>query len=135
MKKILTLLIFALLCGGVFAQDSEVPEFLQKLKSLKGVSDIEILQSNVFKEKYVIYFTQNIDHKNPQKGTFKQRVIVGFRGFDCPTVLVTEGYAILVYHILFHFLNIPFLYHILQLLKSHFLYFYLQKNHHIFLFD
>ena len=51
MKKILTLLIFALLCGGVFAQDSEVPEFLQKLKSLKGVSDIEILQSNVFKEK------------------------------------------------------------------------------------
>ena len=93
MKKILTLLILTLLCGGVFAQDSEVPEFLQKLKGLKGVSDIEILQSNVFKEKYVIYFTQNIDHKNPQKGTFKQRVIVGFRGFDCPTVLVTEGYA------------------------------------------
>jgi hypothetical protein len=88
MKKILTLLILTLLCVGVFAQDSE---FLQKLKGLKGVSDVEVLQSNVFKEKYVIYFTQNIDHKNPQKGTFKQRVIVGFRGFDSPTVLVTEG--------------------------------------------
>lgn len=85
-------MILSVLCGSVCAQD-EKSDFLQKLSALKGVSDIEKLNSNVYKEKYVLYFSQNLDPKDPSKGSFKQRVIVGFRGFDCPTVLETEGYS------------------------------------------
>lgn len=46
-----------------------------------------------FKEKYSMCITQLIDHKDPSKGTFKQRVIVGLAGFDRPSELVTEGYT------------------------------------------
>jgi hypothetical protein len=36
---------------------------------------------------------QPLDHKNPAVGHFRQRVFVGHRGFDRPTVLETEGYG------------------------------------------
>ena len=35
---------------------------------------------------------QPIDHHNPEKGTFKQRVWLSYRSSDAPVVLVTEGY-------------------------------------------
>mgnify|MGYP000140501088 CR=1 FL=1 len=44
-------------------------------------------------EKYVTYFTQPLDHRHPEKGSFRQRVIVSHVGFDRPTVIVTEGYG------------------------------------------
>ena len=39
------------------------------------------------------YFTQPLDHRHPEKGSFRQRVIVSHIGFDRPTVIVTEGYG------------------------------------------
>ena len=39
------------------------------------------------------YFTQPLDHRHPEKGSFRQRVIVSHVGFDRPTVIVTEGYG------------------------------------------
>ena len=63
------------------------------LQSLSGVQKTEILESDHFTEKYALYVQQPIDHKQPDLGTFTQRVFVMHAGFDRPTVMVTEGYG------------------------------------------
>lgn len=72
------------------AQDSD---FYKQLAALPGVSDITVLSSRFYKEKYQLFITQEVDHGNPAAGKFKQRVIVGLKGLDRPTVMVTEGYS------------------------------------------
>ena len=64
-----------------------------RLEKLKGVEKIEVLASDNYAEKYVVYIEQALNHKNPSGGTFKQRVVVNHIGFDRPTVIVTEGYG------------------------------------------
>lgn len=91
MKKIILSLIICLLAFYVNAQ--EKTEFLTKVSELKGISKIEKLESKNYKEKYVMYIQQNVDGTTSEKGVFNQRIIVNFRGFDRPTVLVTEGYT------------------------------------------
>ena len=78
------------LCIAGTAQDSD---FYKQLAALPGVSDIMVLNSRNYKEKYQLFITQQLDRDNPAAGTFKQRVIVGLRGTDRPTVIVTEGYS------------------------------------------
>ena len=56
------------------------------------MSDVETLKSTHFPEKYVFFIKQQLDAKDASKGSFEQRVILCHRGFDRPTVLVTEGY-------------------------------------------
>lgn len=41
---------------------------------------------------YSMFIEQPIDHNQPDGDTFQQRVSILFRGFDRPTILVTEGY-------------------------------------------
>lgn len=43
---------------------------------------------------FVLSFTQYVDHRDPQAGTFEQRLTVLHRGFDRPTVLHTTGYQV-----------------------------------------
>lgn len=57
------------------------------------VSDIRPIQSNEFTEKYQFFITQPLDHAHPEKGSFRQRVILSHVGFDRPTLLITEGYG------------------------------------------
>ena len=45
-----------------------------------------------YKEQYSMSFRQNLNHDVPDGETFGQRVCILFRGFDRPTILVTEGY-------------------------------------------
>ncbi len=67
----------------------------QQIGTISGVERMEIAESMHFhiKSKYLFYITQPIDHKHPEKGTFRQRVFVGFAGYERPTVLITEGYT------------------------------------------
>ncbi|MBO7462910.1 MAG: aminopeptidase, partial [Bacteroidales bacterium] len=90
MKKLYLIVLMLAISVSAMAQDSD---FFKKLAALPGVSDITALNSRNFKEKYQLFITQPIDHKNPAAGTFKQRVIVGLKGTDRPTVMVTEGYS------------------------------------------
>lgn len=53
----------------------------------KSVSGIKLLDTSRFPEKYVMYLTQPLDHRHPEKGSFRQRVIVGHVGYDRPTVM------------------------------------------------
>ncbi|MCR5129857.1 MAG: aminopeptidase [Prevotella sp.] len=82
------LLLLAMICLSASAQDSLLP----RLQALQGVSDVKALESDVYKEKYVMKVCQMVVPGEPQKGMFRQRVIVCHVGFDRPTILVTEGY-------------------------------------------
>ena len=64
-----------------------------KLGRISAITETRPLESTRFSEKYVTYFTQPLDHRRPEKGSFRQRVIVSHVGFDRPTVIVTEGYG------------------------------------------
>lgn len=66
--------------------------FMKTLCQLEGVSEVKTLKTSCFSEKYVLKIRQNVDGDTDEKGTFNERLIVGFRGYDRPTVLVTEGY-------------------------------------------
>lgn len=66
--------------------------FMKKVCQLEGISDVKPIESTCFKEKYVMKIKQNVDGESPANGTFGERLIVGYRGEDRPTVIVTEGY-------------------------------------------
>ena len=85
------LLLFALLSASVSSFAQTVRE--QKISAISAIKEIRPLETSEFSEKYVTYFTQPLDHRHPEKGSFRQRVIVSHAGFDRPTVIVTEGYG------------------------------------------
>ena len=66
---------------------------LEKVENIALVDRVKPLETTEFAEKYVVYFSQPLDHRHPKKGSFRQRVIVAHVGFDRPTVIVTEGYG------------------------------------------
>lgn len=91
MKKILTsLFLFALTLTLNAQQDTTA--FMRQLIGLEGVSGVTPLTSQFYQEKYVLKLRQNVDGADDSHGTFGQRLIVGLKGLDRPTVMVTEGY-------------------------------------------
>ena len=85
------LLLFVLLSASASSLAQTVLE--QKISAISAIKEIRPLETSDFSEKYVTYFTQPLDHRHPEKGSFRQRVIVSHVGFDRPTVIVTEGYG------------------------------------------
>ena len=85
------LLLFTFLLASVSL--SAQTGLQQKLSEISAITEAQPLESTEFSEKYVTYFTQPLDHRHPEKGSFRQRVIVAHAGFDRPTVIITEGYG------------------------------------------
>ena len=85
----------ALLLFFVVPAFAQLPQKLAQFSNVSGIQELKISDrmENPFKEKYVMFFEQPIDHSNPSKGTFKQRVIVAVADYDAPTVIITEGYG------------------------------------------
>ncbi|MBR3712969.1 MAG: aminopeptidase, partial [Bacteroidales bacterium] len=90
MKRLYIWFLLMAVCIAATAQESD---FYKQLAALPGVSDITTLSSRNYKEKYQLFITQQLVPGNPAAGTFKQRVFVGLKGIDRPTVIVTEGYS------------------------------------------
>ncbi|MBE6334073.1 MAG: aminopeptidase [Bacteroidales bacterium] len=63
-----------------------------RLSKMPNISKIRKIETPRFAEKYEVFIEQELDQVNKNAGKFLQRVIVCHRGFDRPTVLVTEGY-------------------------------------------
>lgn len=67
------------------------------LKAHPNVVSIKSTYPGDIKDKYTqlyrLFYKQLIDHNDPSKGTFNQKVEIGYRAYDAPTVLVTEGYS------------------------------------------
>ena len=85
------LLLFVLLSASTSSFARTALE--QKISTISAIKEVRPLETSEFSEKYVTYFTQPLDHRHPEKGSFRQRVIVAHVGFDRPTVIVTEGYG------------------------------------------
>ena len=93
MKKIfLPLLICA--CFQVQAQSQTLIDRLeQRLYELPDVSFKALEAPRGAKAAYELRIRQPIDHTNPEKGYFHQRVYLTHVGYKQPMVMVTEGYA------------------------------------------
>lgn len=91
MKKTLFLLVFFI--GFVsFVQAESIKQDLEKLSKEYNFT-IKVLPSgSEFEERFLLWVVQDLDHKNPDGKTFKQRVFISHKNINNPVVLVTEGY-------------------------------------------
>lgn len=91
MKKLfctLVAMVAVATCVSVHATD-----LTDRLNALSAVSGVKMLKSTDGLEKLVCFVNQQLDWKDEAEGSFAQRVIIKHRGFDRPTVMVTEGYG------------------------------------------
>ena len=90
MQKIFFLILFT---ASLFASEKKETQLYKWLNAITDVEIESLEPDSVFFEKYIIMFTQPLDHKNPDAGKFKQRIFVSHISVNRPTVLITEGYA------------------------------------------
>ncbi len=92
MRRLHLSIAFLCLASWLSAQtDSTL--FMKQLCALDCVSEVQPLETTCFREKYVLKMEQQVDWKTSAKGTFGERIFVGMKGLDKPTVIVTEGYS------------------------------------------
>lgn len=92
MRRLHLSIAFLCLASWLSAQtDSTL--FMKQLCALDCVSEVQPLETTCFKEKYVLKMEQQVDWRTSAKGTFGERIFVGMKGLDKPTVIVTEGYS------------------------------------------
>lgn len=109
MKKIVQKLYVLLLVAGIVAcsnddntvdnpQNSELRAVLEQTGLFYDITenpDTSIIKRKAelnYKEQYSMFYKQDTNHDDVGGDEFMQRVGILFRGFDRPTVLVTEGY-------------------------------------------
>lgn len=91
MRYVFLLFVTLLLANSTVFADGPL---LQKLQQIKEISDIKELKVPSYTEYYEFWYEQPIDHENPSKGSFKQKVLLGHRDFKAPMVAILEGYGI-----------------------------------------
>jgi hypothetical protein len=93
-SKIINVIAFLIVFQWSFtvlvAQPTQLQIDLERIPEIVSVQKIE--QNPFFQEAYEIFIEQNLDHKNPSAGKFKQRVIFSSYNKFSPVVYVTEGY-------------------------------------------
>jgi hypothetical protein len=89
MKKFVLLLFLA---GFIpfAALSAGIQEYLRESPMVAEIRPM--VPNGFFTEAYQIRVRQPIDHKDPAKGTFLQRVFISIREPGAPVILVTEGY-------------------------------------------
>jgi len=65
---------------------------LDALKAIPGLTVISESQPTGYRY-FILSYTQPVDHRNPKKGTFQQRLSLLHRTTDAPVVLYTSGYG------------------------------------------
>lgn len=69
-------------------------DLISYLQRFPQVTEIIPMTPNAyFQEAVQIKLRQPIDHSNPERGSFSQRVFISVKSSDAPVVLVTEGYG------------------------------------------
>ncbi|MDY6801885.1 MAG: S28 family serine protease [Bacteroidota bacterium] len=82
--------VFILLLAISSCNDAQ--ELKTKLSKIRNTEITSIDSDSLYTESYDVRFLQPLDHNNPEKGHFKQRVIINHVGYDRPTVVILEGY-------------------------------------------
>ncbi|NGO79603.1 aminopeptidase [Streptomyces sp. YC504] len=93
-------LLAALLTGSaaVPAAAAETPsgaasDIGERLAALPGVEVVSVADKGGF-PLYTLTFTQPVDHSDPSKGTFEQRLTLWHKSTGAPVVFYTGGYAL-----------------------------------------
>jgi len=99
MNRAVGFIVAATLAGGACGDNHGPPpmtpdELMAKLRGLPGVTVEEGDSSENFSY-YVLHFTEPVDHNDPSKGTFQQRVSLLHRNelAPFPLIIYTSGYA------------------------------------------
>ncbi|MGW1673660.1 S28 family serine protease [Streptomyces sp. NPDC002324] len=79
--------------GAATAAGSDTADIKDRLLAIKGVSLIQEKPYPGYRF-FVLNFTQPVDHRNPKKGTFQQRITVLHKDTARPTVFYTGGYNV-----------------------------------------
>ncbi len=90
-KYVLGLLCLICLIGIQSLHAQSLIEQLQKL-GFENIQNIELTNPS-YQEAVEAFIIQPISHNHPEKGNFRQRVFIRHKGYDRPTVFVTEGYT------------------------------------------
>lgn len=90
-KKLQFVVLLGFVLSGYFAYSQQIKNKLDEM----GFDSIRSFSITVpqFENAFELYLLQPVNHKIPEELSFKQRIFVRHRGFDRPTVFVTEGYA------------------------------------------
>lgn len=91
MKRFFSTLLLLVVCSVAGFAAGQV---LEKLKKIPQISDIREMKVDLFDEYYQFWFEQPVDHTDPSKGTFKQKVFLGHKKTDAPVIVELEGYKI-----------------------------------------
>ncbi len=68
------------------------PEELFHTSSNLSIEEVAT-DTTQFEKTWLLWFDQPIDHKHPEKGTFKQRIWYSYKSNSAPMVMITEGYS------------------------------------------
>ncbi|CBG72848.1 MULTISPECIES: S28 family serine protease [Streptomyces] len=79
--------------GAATAAGSDTADIKDRLLAVPGVSLIQEKPYPGYRF-FVLNFTQPVDHRNPKKGTFQQRITVLHKDTARPTVFYTGGYNV-----------------------------------------
>ncbi len=79
---------------SLFGIHSDELALEEKLKTISGISFSKVSKQGDTELLYNLLIKQPIDHLDPAKGSFLQRVQLRHKGFDQPTVIETQGYWI-----------------------------------------
>ena len=90
MKIIAKIILLQLFLFSVL--NLQASNITDRLTSIRGINRVESLKTEDSSEKFLFFIEQKLDPKSEQSEIFNQRVILKHRGFDRPTVIVTEGY-------------------------------------------
>jgi len=87
-------LLFILTIGLSSCFQNKPLTFEESLKQIPNVTVQKIEGDTTYTSYYELYFTQPLDHENPEEGTFKQRVLLGHYAIEKPMVVEIQGYNI-----------------------------------------
>ncbi|MCA0932509.1 hypothetical protein LCM02_08600 [Lutimonas saemankumensis] len=91
MKKYIFTLLF--IVAGMKLTSAQEPVFEDLLYQLPDVIFTEIKTAKDYEASYELKIKQPLDHDDPSKGHFYQRAFLSHKGYDRPTVIITQGYT------------------------------------------
>lgn len=87
MTRFLVLSLVLFIGKSIFSQTIE-----DKLKELKDVTFEKVVTPKGYVSAYKVFIQQQIDHTDPSKGFFTQKIWLSHMNFEKPNVIVTQGY-------------------------------------------
>ncbi len=94
MRICLLLLWLCLALSNITAQTDDVKKLETALFNLPDVSFVRQSEPCAFPLKYMLRIRQPLDHADPGKGYFFQRVQLTHHGFEQPVLMQTQGYEL-----------------------------------------